>query len=158
MLLLMVADLATTVYLARKQRLELIEPSGGSVLSTTPADPMRRYDTLKEDKEGLDILILPDIDDLYFFYYAPPSVVAHLYFGAPPNDLFLAAYERLAIGAHINLKATAFAPFLSSHPRFLLYEGRTTLHPKAFQALASGGYALKSVRDDASGMVLECAR
>ncbi len=158
MLSLMVADLAISVYLLQRQRIVLVEPSVGLVLSTTPADPMRLYETLKEDRNGLDILILPELEYLYFFHYAPPSVVPHLYFGAPANDLFLAAYERLASGTHLPLQMTTFDPFLSSHRRFLVYEGRNATHPEAIEALANGGYTLRSARTDAAGILYEYAR
>lgn len=39
-LLLMVADFGTTVYLSVKGKISLLEPSTGLVLSTTPSDPM----------------------------------------------------------------------------------------------------------------------
>ncbi len=159
MFLLMVVDLGSTIYLAVKERIVLMEPSAGFALSTTPWDPMRLYETLSTNETGLDILVTSDIEYIYFFRYAPPLVAHHLYFGAPANDLFLAANEKLARGAHIDLKLTAFGPFLATHDRFLVYE-RVGYSPRidALQAIASGGYRLKSARVDVAGTLLEYAK
>ena len=154
MLVLMIGDLGTTVYLTLKHRIVLIEPSSGLVLSTTPSDPMALYDTLSMNDSGLDVLVLRNVEYLYFFRYAPPSVVSHLYYGAPPDDLFLMAYQRFAKAADINLKTTTFGPFLATHNRFLVYEsGGASID--ALQALANAGYSLKSARPDAAGIMCE---
>ena len=153
--LLMVADLGSTVYLAMNERIMLVEPSSGIDLSTTPQDPMRLYETVARNKTGLDILVIPDVKYIYFFRYAPPEVASHLYFGAAANNLFLAAYERLAKGAHIDLKLTTFGPFLATHDRFLLYESGKTPRIEALQAIASGGYRLKSASADTVGIMYE---
>jgi hypothetical protein len=157
MFVLMLADLGSTIYLTSKQRLVLMEPSGGIALSTTPSDPMRLYNTLSVNNKGLDTLVLPNLEYLYFFRYAPTAVVSHLYFAAPADDLFLAGYERLANGARIDLKTTSFGPFLASHDQFLVYEsGNTQLD--AVQAIARAGYTLKSARADAGGIMYEYAK
>ena len=158
MLLLMIGDLGTTIYLTLKHRIVLIEPSSGLVLSTTPTDPMALYGTVSLDTNGLDILVLRDLEYIYLFRYAPPSVVPHLYFGGLPNDLFLSAYERLAIGAHIDLKTTTFAAFLATHSRFLVYESGKDTPVDAVQAIASAGYKLKSARGDVVGIMYEYAK
>jgi len=157
MFFLMLADLGSTIYLTSKQRLVIIEPSGGIVLSTTPSDPMRLYDTLSVNNKGLDTLVLPNLEYLYFFRYAPAAVVSHLYFAAPADDLFLVAYERLAIGARIDLKTTSFGPFLASHNQFLVYESGN-MQIDAVEAIAKAGYTLKSARADAAGSMYEYAK
>ena len=154
MLVLMIGDLGTTIYLASKHRIMLTEPSSGLALSTTPTHPMALYDTLLLNTDGLDVLVLRNLEYLYFFRYAPPSVVRHLYFGARPDDLFLMAYQRFAKGADINLKTTSFGPFLATHNRFLLYESGIA-SVDALQAIASAGYSLKSARPDAAGIMYE---
>jgi hypothetical protein len=158
MFLLMVADLGSTIYLSLKNRIVLVEPSGGVVLSTTPSDPMRLYDNLSTSTNGLDILILPPLEYIYVFHYAPATVVSHLYFGAPANDLFLGAYQRLAKWARIDMKTTTFGPFLATHNRFLLYESGTSSRVEAAQAIAGAGYTLKSARVDAAGIMYEYAK
>ena len=102
----MVADLGTTIYLAMKDEITLLEPSTGLVLSTTPSDPMQMYGTLTVDRDDLDIMVLPSLEYLYFFRYATPSIVSHLYYGAPANDVNLGGFEKLAKWAHIGLKTT----------------------------------------------------
>jgi hypothetical protein len=162
MLFLMIGDLGTTIYLSMKHRLVLVEPSIGLDLSTTPSNPMELYETLSSDNDGLDILVLPNLEYIYFFRYAPPSVVPHLYFGGSANDLFLAAYQRLAKGAQIDLKTTTFATFLATHSRFLVYErakdADRDAHLAAVQAIASAGCKLKSARGDLGGIMYEYAK
>jgi hypothetical protein len=160
MLLLMIGDLGTTIYLGAKHRIALLEPSTGLALSTTPPNPMALYETLVLDNGGLDILVLPSLEYIYFFRYAPPSVVSHLYFGAPANDINLRGYERLARGAHIDLKTTAFDPFLTTHNRFLVYESGSGSGADldAMQAIAKAGYKLKSARGDVVGIMYEYAK
>jgi hypothetical protein len=64
------------------------------------------------------------------------------------------AYQRFGKGADINLKTTAFGPFLATHHRFLVYEsGGPSID--ALQAIASAGYGLKSARPDAAGIMCE---
>ena len=154
MLVLMIGDLATTAYLTLKHRFVLIEPSSGLALSTTPSNPMALYDTLSMNNNGLDVLVLRNVEYLYFFRYAPPLVTSHLYFGAPPDDLFLTGYQRFAKSADINLKTTTFGPFLATHKRFLVYESGS-VSIDVLQALASAGYSLKSARPDAAGIMCE---
>ncbi len=67
MFLLMVWDIGTTLYFGRKHRIMLIESSSGQLLSTTPANPMAMYESLSSDNTGLDILVLPSIEYIYFF-------------------------------------------------------------------------------------------
>jgi hypothetical protein len=124
----------------------------------TPSDPMTLYETLSADRDGLDILVLPNLEYLYVFKNAPASVVAHLYFGAPEGDLFLAAYERLATWPHIDLRTTTFSPFLATHKRFLAYESEDGPYIDASQAIASAGYRLISAQADAVGAMYEYAK
>jgi hypothetical protein len=158
MFLLMILDLGATLYLSIRHRIVLTEPSCGLKLSTTPSDPMMLYETVSADKNGLDILVLPNLEYLYLFKNAPPSVAAHLYFGAPEGDLFIAAYERLATWAHIDLRTTTFGPFLATHKRFLVYESGDGPYIDASQAIASGGYRLISAQADAVGAMYEYAK
>jgi hypothetical protein len=160
MLFLMIGDLGTTIYLSMKHRIVLVEPSTGLALSTTPSNPMALYGTLLLDNNGLDILVLPSLEYIYFFRYAPPTVVSHLYFGAPANDINLRGYERLAKGANIDLKTTTFDPFLATHNRFLVYESGSGSGADldAVQAIASAGYKLKSARGDVVGIMYEYAK
>lgn len=157
MLVLMIGDLGSAIYLTLKHRIMLTEPSSGLALSTTPTHPMALYDTLLTNTDGLDVMVLRNVEYLYFFRYAPPSVVSHLYFAAGPDDLFLMAYQRFAKGADINLKTTSFGPFLATHNRFLLYESGIA-SVDALQAIASAGYSLKSARADAAGFMYEYER
>ena len=156
MLFLMVADLGTTVYL--RNRLGLTEPSSGLVLSTNPSRPLALYDLISRDKDSLDILVLPALDYLYLFRYAPPSLVSHLYFAAQADDLFLAAYRRLASQTHLNFRASELGPFLSTHDKFLVYEDRKFDQSDMVQAIESHGYGLKAVQSDALGTEYEFAR
>jgi hypothetical protein len=137
MFLLMVADLGTTAYLGAQNRIVLTEPSSGLLLSTNPAKPMQLYDSLSSDLSGLDIIVLPRLEYLYFFMYAPPSVVSRLYFGAPASDFFISMYERLAKGAQIDLKTTVFAPFLATHRSFLVYGYPDASNAEALQTFDS---------------------
>jgi hypothetical protein len=155
MFLLMVWDVGTTLYFGRRHRIALIESSSGQILSTTPAKPLAMYETLSSDNRGLDVLVLPSIEYIYFFRYAPPSVVSHLYFGAPTDDLFLEAYERLGKGAQIDLKTTMFEPFLATHDKFLVYGSGNSADASAMQAFASAGYTMKSARADTNGIMYE---
>jgi hypothetical protein len=154
MFLIMVADLGSTIYLDTKERMVLLEPSSGFNLTTTPTYPMKLYDTLLQNDRGLDILVLPELSYLYFFRYAPPSTISHLYFGAPAGNLFLMAYEKLAKWADIDLKTTTFDPFLAAHEHFLAY-GNGSSDLDATQAIARAGYRLVSARADAGGIMYE---
>jgi hypothetical protein len=158
MLLFLIADFGSTIYLAMHERIVLTEPSSGIPLATTPHDPMRLFDTLSTNNSGLDILVIPDLEYLYFFRYAPSFVASHLYFAAPADNIFLAAYERFAREAHLDLKLTTFGPFLATHDRFLVYESGNSPRIDALQAIARGGYRLKSARIDAAGTMLEYAK
>jgi hypothetical protein len=154
MFLMMLLDLRSAISLETGHPKVLFEPSSGFRLTTTPSKPMQLYDTLSTDNNGLDILVLSSLDYLYFFTYAPPSIVSHLYFGAATSDMFYSAYDRLAKGARIDLKITPFDPFLAAHHRFLLYEsGRASID--AVQAIARAGYHVKSARADVSGILYE---
>jgi hypothetical protein len=156
MLLLMIADLGTTAYL--RHRLGLTEPSSGLVLSTNPSSPLALYDLISRDKSGMEILVLPALDYLYLFRYAPPSVVSHLHFAAQTDDLFLAAYRRLAGQTQLNFRASELGPFLATHDKFLVYEDRKFDQSDTIQAIESDGYGLKSVQSDAAGTTYEFAK
>ena len=155
MFLFMIGDLGATTYLSLKNRLVMTEPAGGPRLSTDPSNPMKLYGTVESDKSELDILVLPAFEYIYFFRYASPSVVSHLYFGATADDVFFTSYEKLAKEAHLGLKLTTFEPFLAAHNRFLLYEVRDRINVDALQAIANKGYRLKSTRADAAGIMYE---
>jgi hypothetical protein len=155
MLLLMVGDLGTTIYLSMTHRIVLFEPSSGLVLSTTPANPMARYESLSSHNGNLDILVLPHLEYIYFFRYAPPDIVSHLYFGASADDLYLRGYERLAKEANIDLKTTTFDAFLATHNRFLVYGGAGGEDMDAIQVIARAGYEMKSARADTEGVMYE---
>ena len=156
MLFLVIADLGTTAYL--RNRLVLNEPSSGILLSTSPSRPLALYDTISSDKKGLDILVLPALDYLYLFRYAPPQVASHLYFAATADDLFLNAYGRLARQTQVKLRASELAPFLSTHDKFLLYVDRKFDQSDMLQAISSDGYGLQSVQTDAVGTAYEFAK
>jgi Dolichyl-phosphate-mannose-protein mannosyltransferase len=155
MFALMIGDLGATIHLSMKQRIVMREPTGGPRLSTDPSNPMKLYDTVTSDKSGLDILVLPAFEYIYFFKYAPPSIVPRLYFGASEDDVFFTAYKRIAKGARLELKVTTFEPFLVAHDRFLLYEVRDRVHVDALQAIANKGYRLISTRADTAGVMYE---
>ena len=114
----------TTYVIARSHRVLLVEPSSQLVVNTTPSDPMRRYETVSFDHNGLDILVLPNLEYFYFFEYAPRSVVSHLYFAAPADDVALGLYERIGKWGHVDFKTTTFSSFLADHERFLVYAKR----------------------------------
>ena len=156
MLLLMTADLGTTVYL--RNRLALTEPTSGIALSTNPSRPLALYDTIARDKNGLDILVLPALDYLYLFRYAPPSVVSHLYFAARANDLLLAAYVRLASQTQLSIRVSELGPFLATHDKFLVYEGRRFNQLNMVQTILRDGYGLKSIQTDAAGTTYEFSK
>jgi hypothetical protein len=158
MFLLMLADLGSTVYLSKKQRIVLLEPSTGLRLSTAPSNPMALYDTLSMNKSDLDILVLPSLEYIYLFRYAPPSIVSHLYYGAPENDVNRTGYEKLEKWAHIDLKTTTVGQFLATHKRFLLYESGTGAHTDEVQSIVSAGYTLTSARADAGGIMYDYAK
>jgi hypothetical protein len=158
MLLLMLADLGTTIYLSMKQRIVLLEPSTGLRLSTAPSNPMALYDTLSMNKSDLDILVLPSLEYIYVFRYAPPSIVPHLYYGAPENELNRSGYEKLAKWAHIDLKTTTVGQFLATHTRFLLYESGNGAHTDEVQSIVSAGYRLTSAKADVGGILYEYAK
>jgi hypothetical protein len=136
----------------------LFEPSTGLRLSTMPSNPLQIYETVPTDQSGLDILVLPSLEYLYFFKYTPPSVASRLYYGAPANDVNLGGFERLAQGAHLDLKTTEFAPFLATHERFLVYGAARNTDLEAIQTFAAAGYTMKSARTDTAGVMYEYAR
>ena len=160
MLFLMIADLGSTIYLAANERIVLTETSSGIRVVTTPRDPMRPFGTVSTNNSGLDILVISELDYIYFFSNAPPSVVSHLYYAASSDNLYLTAYERLAKGAHIDLNLSTFGPFLATHNRFLVYDHNQGSYRRidALQAIANGGYRLKSARADAAGTMFEFAK
>jgi hypothetical protein len=152
MVLLMLADLGATIYLAKKHTTVLMEPSAPIRLTTTPHDPMSLYATILADHSGLDILVPSNLEYIYFFRYAPPTVVGHLYFVAVKDDLYLAAYARLAKEAHIDLQVTSYEPFLANHSRFLLYVSGPAIVEGA-QNVARAGYRLTDASSDSSGIL-----
>ena len=150
MVVLMLADLVATVYLTNKQIVMLIEPSSQLRLTTTPQSPMAMYGAIMEDHSGLDVLVPSQLEYLYFFMYAPPAVVRHLYFVAPTDNIFFGAYERLRSEGHLNLQITSFEPFLAQHNQFLFYESGPT-NANGMRAIANGGYRLTAALSDISG-------
>ena len=105
---------------------------------------MRPFGTVSMNNSGLDILVISELDYIYFFSNAPPSVVSHLYYAASSDNLYLTAYERLAKGAHIDLNLSTFGPFLATHNRFLVYDHDQGSYRRidALQAIANGGYPI----------------
>jgi hypothetical protein len=158
MFFLMVADLGTVAYMSAKNRVVLAEPSSGLGLSTDPTKPMEHYESLSQDRSGLDIIVFGRMECLYFYEYASPAIVPHLYFGATTPDLFVMMYERLARGANLDLKTTTVVPFLATHQRFLAYSNPYGLKADALQAFATAGYRLKWVHDDGGGVMYEYAK
>jgi hypothetical protein len=158
MFFLMVADLGTTVYFSMADRLLLAEPSTGLALSTNPAHPMRMYEALSLDDSGLDVLVLPSLEYIHFFRYAPPSIVSRLYFAAPPNNTNFGGYERLKKWTHTDLKTTTFDSFLATHSRFLVYESAKGADTEAVEAFARDGYKIRSARSDIGGTLYEYAK
>jgi hypothetical protein len=159
MLLLLVGDLAATIYvIAGSRRNVLVEPSTRLALNTTPSDPMQRYQTVLLDHDGLDILVLPSFDYFYFFEYAPRSVESHLYYPAPANDVNLGLYQRLGQWGHFDFKTTTFPSFFAGHQRFLVYANLTEPYTDQLQAIASGGYRLMSTQGDGGGTMYEYAK
>jgi hypothetical protein len=157
MVLLMVADLAVIAYLAKKQTIVLIEPSAPVRLTTTPGNPMALFDAIKADRSGLDILVPSQLEYIYLFMYAPPSVVSRLYFAAQPNDIFYRAYERLRSETHVPLQTTPFEPFLASHERFLFYSDDVT-SVAGPSAIAKSGYRLTGATGDVTGILYQFER
>lgn len=155
---LMLADLATTIYLAKSHRIILLEPSTNFRLSTDPSHPMLLYETLSTNKRNLDVMVLPSLEYIYLFEYAPQSIRSHLYFGAPTDDINLGGYERLGKWGKIHFQLTAFGPFFATHQKFLLYEGQKSGDPEAMQVMAGAGYRLMSVEADAMGVLSEYAK
>jgi len=156
MFILMIGDLGSAIYLGWKNRIALTEPSTGLTLNTISSNPMARYETIVSDNSGLDILVVPSLEYLYFFRYAPPSVVSHLYFGAPKNDVNLKVCLKLAKATRIDLKTTAFGTFIATHRQLLIYEsGKDENLVAATQAIASAGYRVVSARADGAGIMYE---
>jgi hypothetical protein len=156
MLLLMVGDLATTIYqVTGSRRIFLFEPSSRLVLSTTPSDPMEMYRTVALDHDDLDILVLPRLVYFYFYQYAPRPVVPRLYFAAAADDTCLGLYEKLAQWVSIDFKVTTFGSFVAHHNRFLVYVNGNGSDLEALQAIAGGGYRLKGVEGDLGGTMYE---
>lgn len=158
MFLLLLADVGTTIYFSMKHRILLIEPSSGLRLSTVPSDPMVLYDTLSTNKDDLDILVLTNLEYIYLFKYAAPSIVSHLYYGAPENDADRRGYEKLAKWARVDLKTTTVNQFLATHRRFLVYENGNRAHMDEVQSILSAGYTIRSAEADAGGNVYEYSK
>ncbi len=153
MLLLMLGDLAGVITARLKNNTTLEEASVGVTLSTNPRDPLDLYPALSSLDKPLDVLVLPDLSYFYFFNYAPPAVVSHLYFGAEPGDLLLGGYERLARWAHVGLRTTTFENFMSTHRRFLVYAN--VKGNGSVQRFLSAGYKLKSASAGGDGILYE---
>ena len=158
MLLLMLADIGSTLYLSKVHRIMLVEPSTGLRLSTTPSNPMQLYSSLSTNESGLDIMVFPSLEYLYLFRYAPPSVVSHLYYAAPANDVNLLGYEKLRKWARIGLKTMTVSQFLATHKQFLVYESGDSVHIEDVHAILSAGYKLLSARADAVGIMYEYSK
>ena len=135
----MIYDLGSTIYLSMKNRIVLVEPSSGLTLSTNPSDPMGLYETLLSNNSDLDVLVVPSMEYLYFFRYAPASVVSHLYFGVPASSVNLGGYDRLMKEAHLDLNSTRFDTFLATHSRFLVYDNK-------FESKSSGSAGYRERR------------
>lgn len=151
-LLWMVADLGSAMYLGGKHRIVLFEPSSHYRLTTNPHKPMMLYETLSEDESGMDILVTNPFDYLYLFHYTSPDVASRLYFGAPAADVWFALYRKWAAGTLTNLRLTEYQPFLATHEHFFLYEsGGTAVDAK--QEIAKAGYRFNSVSSDSSGVL-----
>jgi hypothetical protein len=155
MLLLMIGDLCSTIYLSMKNRIVLVEPSAGFALSTNPANPMQLYDTVSLDQSNFDIMVLRQVNYLYFVRYASPGLVSRLYFGAPANDMFLGIYDTFAKGARVNLNVTTFTAFLATHQSFLVYGSADGRDVESIIDFTAAGYRLKSARPDTAGIMYE---
>jgi hypothetical protein len=158
MFLMMIGEMGTTIYLRKMNRLVLTEPSTGLALSTTSSNPMARYGTFMSGNGDLDILVVPSLEYLYLFRYAPASVVSHLYFGAPESDVNLWVCLKLANATRIDIKTTTFDAFIATHRHFLIYEGGNGETLAAIQAVARSGYKLVSARSDSAGTMYEYER
>ncbi|MGI8771266.1 MAG: glycosyltransferase family 39 protein [Acidobacteriaceae bacterium] len=159
MFVLMVGELGLAV---RERMLRdsfsLVEPASKITFSRTPRDPMSRDRVLRDLDAREDILVTEQLHYIYLFRYAPAAVVQHLYFGAPAEgDFYRVSYDRLARWAHLDMKTTAFAPFLATHNRFLVYGSADgTFAPECgdcIQTFLDAGYTLKSARPDLGGVL-----
>ena len=155
MLFLMMTDLVSTAYFSVAHRIMLNEPSTGLPLSTDPSNPLQMYETLTTDRSGLDILVLPSLEYLFFFRYAPARVVERLYYGGVVADANLGGYEKLVKWGGLDLKVTQLDRFLANHDKFLLYGSANRPDVDTLQVLAKEGYTLKTVRPDIWGVMYE---
>ncbi len=156
-ILLMLGDLGMAFRHARPGgNFGLREPVSKFAFATHPERPMELHPLLTAANVGdEDVLVLEQLDYIYFFRYAPPAVVPHLYFAAPSADeIFIGAYQRLGKWARLDMKTTLYAPFFKTHDKFLVYSTET-LPPGCHDCIEDfmdAGYRLKSVRragDDA---------
>jgi Dolichyl-phosphate-mannose-protein mannosyltransferase len=166
MLFLMVGDLGRSVYFRIENKdYGLSGPSTDFRFGPSPQDPLGRNETLLGPKGNgptgnQDILVLQDIEYFYLFQYAPPAVSRRFFFATPSSsNLFLGEYQRLARLAHVNLKATTFAPFLASHEQFFVYAKSPGVSSvecgDCVQEFLDAGYRLKSARRDTSGVLYQ---
>jgi hypothetical protein len=164
MFVLMVADLGRSVYFKINNKdYGLTVPSTDFRFGPSPQNPLGRNEMLLGPTGNEDILVLQDIEYFYLFQYAPPTVAPRLYFATPSSaNLFLGEYRRLASMAHVNLKATTFAPFFASHDGFFVYAKSpgtsSTECGDCVQEFLDAGYRLKSARRDTSGVLYEYER
>ncbi len=148
---------------AKHSDFNLIEPSSSLQFSADVRDPMLRHATLKNPPDGLDILLLRQVDYLYLLKYAPKRVASRIYDGAEDaNNLTLKAYRILGTQTKSDFKTATIDEFLSEHNRFLLYEGGDA----RFQApcgacsleILRAGFKIVSEARDAEGILYQYER
>jgi len=157
MFCMLVGHLAIAIRHRKDGAFALREPVSEREFSPAGQGPLARNMAISNRSEGLDILVLEELDYIYLFHYASPDVVRHLYFGAPRQEFFIRAYDRLAHWARLDMKTTTFDAFLSAHDHFEVYATKpyTSACGHCVEAFLDAGYTIESAHSDLSGTLYE---
>ena len=110
-------------------------------------------------RKDLPILDVDGFKYLYLYRYASPALVSRLYYGSPiEKDFGLAVYQRLADGAHLNLKTTLFSTFFLTHDHFYVLNNDVSMCKYCMRYFVESGYSLRSVTNTAEGDFFEYQR
>ena len=110
-------------------------------------------------RKDLPILDVDGFKYLYLYRYASPALVSRLYYGSPiEKDFGLAVYQRLADGAHLDLKTTLFSTFFLTHDHFYVLNNDVSMCKYCMRYFVESGYSLRSVTNTAEGDFFEYQR
>ncbi len=158
MLVLVAGDICLGIHARLGGDLFQIEPASHFRFSANPSRPLDRDAALRMDRSNRDVLVIEEHNYLYLFFYAPDAIRRRLVFGAPDAENFaLVSDRRLAKWAKVDLHTASYREFFATHSDFLVYSSnKGTFNGgcgDCIQPFLDAGYTLRSVEEDADGLL-----